>query len=332
MTSEPAKPGILVPLDGSPLAEQVLPYAQALLPPGGELTLLGVVEEPGAMHGMLGPLLVDVEALQDTFEQIARDHLRRAESVIQDENRLVRLEVARGDPAEQIVRVATELQAELIAMTTRGRGAVGRTVFGSVADRVARSAPIPVFLLRALGTHERPAPIRRVVVPLDGSALALEAVPRARTWAERLGVPIHLITAVDMMRAVPVELGAVVAFDSAMYEEFVNQLDAAATSMLEGVSEQLQREGASSTFEIVHGSPFHAIVDAVEDGDLVVMTSHGRSGVRRWAVGSVAEKLVREAPVPVILVPVSARQLSISTEEGAPRSSTDVADSPGSSS
>lgn len=328
MTFETTRSGILVPLDGSTVAEQVLPYAQALLPPGGELILLAVVEELGAGHDVLGQLFVDVEDLQESLEQLARGHLRRAGSLIQDENHSLRLEVARGDPAAQIVQVATELQVEMIAMTTRGHGAVGRSVFGSVADRVARSSPIPVFLLRALGAGERLGSIRRVVVPLDGSPLALEAVPWARVWAERLGVPILLVTAVDMMRAVPFELGAVVAFDSAMYEELVNQLEAAAISMLEDVSQQLQREGVQSTSQVLRGSPFHVIADAVGDGDLIVMTSHGRSGMRRWLLGSVAEKLVREAPVPTILVPVSTRHQGLPAEKARLRSSTDVEDSP----
>jgi nucleotide-binding universal stress UspA family protein len=246
MGSELATPGILVPLDGSPLAEQVLPYAQALLVPGAELTLLQVVEASEPTHGWWV------------------------------------------------------------------RGALGRWVFGSVADRVARSSPVPVLLMRPQEGESQPIAIRRLIVPLDGSALAEEAVQRAQVWAERLRVPIRLITVFDVLGALPPALGSVVAFDAAIYQETVAQLEADAMDMLAGVSARLDRAGVQSTSAVLHGSPFVAIADAVEDGDLIVMTSHGRSGVRRWLLGSVAEKLIREAPVPVILVPVAARQSSLS--------------------
>ena len=314
MESESTPPGILVPLDGSPLAEQALPYAQALLAPGAELTLLEVVEEPEPIHGMAGRLLVPVEDVQRMFKQRAQDDLKRAEERLRGKRPPVRVEVVGGDPTKQILRVAAEQGIELIAMTTHGRGALGRWVFGSVADRVARSSPVPVLLVRPSEGEPRPVTIRRLVVPLDGSALAEEALPTARALAKRLGVPIHLITVIDVMRLIPTELGPVVAFDATVYEDTLSQLDAGARALLDDVSERLERQGLPTSSEVAHGSPFMTIADAVHDGDLIVMTSHGRSGVRRWLLGSVAEKLVREAPVPVVLVPVSARQPEVATE------------------
>ena len=314
MESEATPPGILVPLDGSPLAEQALPYAQALLAPGAELTLLEVVEKPEPVHGMSGRLLVPVEDVQRMLERQAHDDLEKAEATLRGAQPRARLEVARGNPAEEILRVAAEQEVDSIAMTTHGRGALGRWLFGSVADRVARSSPVPVLLVRPREGEPRPVTIRRLVVPLDGSALAEEALPTARVLAKRLGVPIHLITVIDMMRLIPTELGPVVAFDATVYEETLVQLDAGAMALLNDVSERLERQGLPTSSEVAHGSPFMTIVEAVHDGDLIVMTSHGRSGVRRWLLGSVAEKLVREAPTPVVLVPVSTRQSGMPSE------------------
>ena len=314
MESVTTSPGILVPLDGSPLAEQALPYAQALLTPGAELTLLDVVEEPEAIHGMSGRLLVSVEDAQRMLEHQAREYLQKPEATLRGAQTPVRLEVARGDPAVEILRVAAEQGVALIAMTTHGRGALERLVFGSVADRVARSSPVPVLLVRPSDREPQPVVIRRLVVPLDGSPLAEEALPPAETLAKRLGVPIHLITVIDIMRLIPVEVGPVVAFDAAVYEETLSQLDAGAAALLDDVSERLKREGLCSSSAVAHGSPYSTIADAVHDGDLIVMTSHGRSGVRRWLLGSVAEKLVREAPVPVVLVPVAARQSGMASD------------------
>jgi nucleotide-binding universal stress UspA family protein len=69
----------------------------------------------------------------------------------------------------------------------------------------------------------------------------------------------------------------------------------------------LKDEGIAASGAVLNGSPFFAISDATKPGDLIVLTSHGRGGVRRWLLGSVAEKLVREGPVPVLLVPAVER-------------------------
>jgi nucleotide-binding universal stress UspA family protein len=88
-----------------------------------------------------------------------------------------------------------------------------------------------------------------------------------------------------------------------------------ANSRLTTISERLAREGMDVSSQVLHGSPFLEIAEALQEGDLLIMTSHGRSGVRRWLLGSVAEKLVRDAPVPVILVPVAARHLHLTSPD-----------------
>ena len=149
MESVATPPGILVPLDGSPLAEQVLPYAQALLAPGAELTLLEVVEEPEADPRHVRPAPRAGRGCAAHARATGpRVSPERAEATLRGERPRVRLEVTRGDRTVEILRVAAEQGVALIAMTTHGRGALGRWVFGSVADRVARSSPVPVLLVR----------------------------------------------------------------------------------------------------------------------------------------------------------------------------------------
>ncbi|HEU0116133.1 MAG TPA: universal stress protein, partial [Thermomicrobiales bacterium] len=132
---------ILVPLDGSPIAEEAIPYAQALLPDGGEIVALRVVPA-------LEPLLTErlgmrEEARADAADSevaAARADLARTQARLADPRLQWTSEAARGDPAEQILRIAAEREVGLIAMTTHGRDIVGRVLFGSVADRVARAA------------------------------------------------------------------------------------------------------------------------------------------------------------------------------------------------
>ena len=265
---------ILVPLDGSQLAEQALPYAQKLAEPGCQLILLEVGQDDDDL-GLLD---------------------RHADSC-------ARLETAVGDPAEQILQVARDLNVGLIVMTTHGRGALGRWAFGSVADAVTRTSPVPVLVVRPQRGDTEIAPvIQRVVVPLDGSPLAEEALPTATSLAQRLHVPVHLVTAIDVIEIMPT-----VAFDASLYEETVAQLEAGATTWLTQAAKQLQHEGVATTWAILRGSPFLAITDAVKPGDVIVMTSRGLDGAKRWLLGSLAEKLIREGSVPVVLVPTGER-------------------------
>ncbi len=272
---------ILVPLDGSDLAEQALPYAQTLAGSGCQRILLEVGQEGDT----------DLPALE-----------RHANSD-------ARLETANGDPAEQILRVARDLNAGMIVMTTHGRGALGRFVFGSVADAVTRRSPVPVFVVhpRAEDGSGGSSVIRRLLVPLDGSARAEEAIPLARDLAEQLHLPIQLISVVDTVSLIPVEVVPVVAFDPAVYEETVTKLDAGATTMMTTLSQRLRDEGFPTDWELRHGSPSAAILDAVQPGDVIVMASHGHGGAKRLLLGSVAEHLIRHGRSPVLLVPAAER-------------------------
>lgn len=270
---------ILVPLDGSPEAEQALPYAEALAEPGCQLILLEVGEDPDSEF-----------SLQN----------RHAGSC-------ARLETASGDPAEQILRTARDFGVGMIVMTTHGRGALGRWAFGGVADAVTRHAPVPVMVVRPGEGRLEPA-IRRLVVPLDGSSLAETALPVAQSLAQRLGLPVRLVTAVDPVSLVPSAVAPALAFDAEVYSETLAALRGEAEGWLARASHALREAGVDTSWGILSGSPYVAIADALQPGDVVVMTSHGRSGVPRLLLGSVAERLVREGPAPVILVPAAAAE------------------------
>ena len=270
---------ILVPVDGSDLAEQALPYAEALADPAAPIILL-------------------------TVRPDGRDELRgRAR---QTDTR-TRLETATGDPAEQILRVAQDSDVALIVMTTHGRGAVGRWVFGSIADRVTRLSPVPVLVVRPDPGDDLPvAPtIRRLIVPLDGSPLAEASVPVARSLALRLHLPIHLLTVIESTGSLAIELATAAVVSAQFFADEVTRLRDDAEAVLDEPDERLRRAGVMTSREVLHGEPGLAIAGAVHAGDLIVMTSRGRSGITRMARGSVAEKLIREGPVPILLVPAA---------------------------
>lgn len=284
---------ILVPLDGSEPAEAALAVAELI--PSRRVLLLTV--EPDTK----GPMLVSApewEAWRTGREREGQTYLERAAEPLRRQGRAIVTAVEFGDPANRIVLAAAA--ADLIVMGSHGRGGGGRVLYGSVADRVARHAPRPTLIVRG---GERPAtapPLSRLVVPLDGSPLAEHALPVAGSLASDLGLPVHLVRVVDLdlVRAtVPAGIRAATA--SVRSHEAVRR---EAGEYLAAQTQQLRNRDLAATTEVRTGAPAAELLDAIRPGDLVVLTTHGRGGLRRWLLGSMAEKLVRLATAPVLLV------------------------------
>jgi nucleotide-binding universal stress UspA family protein len=286
-TSTAAAHRILVPLDGSPEARAALPYAAALATPGTEIILLIVVRSG-----------VDADVAGAGLETAAQ-RLRVA-------GQTVRTEVATGDPARRIVDMATDLRAEMIVMASHGRGALGRLIYGSVADRVARDATIPTMVVRARQAVTGPVGITRLVVPLDGSPLAEAALPVATAISRRLGTPLLLVRVVDPTDLMPPAVGIGEAIPFEIYDEAEQEMEQDARNYLDATAKKLHDQGLRVATSVLTGPPASSIEEATHLGDVLVLASHERTGVLRWLLGSVAEKLTREDESPVILVPVSA--------------------------
>jgi nucleotide-binding universal stress UspA family protein len=141
----------------------------------------------------------------------------------------------------------------------------------------------------------------RIVVPLDGSELAEQALPAAEELARLSGAPIHLIRVVDLTRLE--RYGAYgLAVEYAGFETVAAEERQVAEQYLAEVRTRLHGRGATVTSEVVDGTTTRVLVGATKPGDTLVMASHGRSGLPRWFLGSVAEEVVRHATVPVLLV------------------------------
>jgi nucleotide-binding universal stress UspA family protein len=267
-----------------------------------------------AAEPLTTPLTGMVVASQDEigaiWRQSADAELETAATASGVDRSRIELLVVAGQPAAQIVAVAAERGDAIVVMSSHGRGALGRAIFGSVADRVAHTATVPVLIVRpdkdALAAGA--VLFRRIIVPLDGSELAEAALPEAATLAKHLGAPIHLVRAVDPTTWMPYAAGGepAPAISPDVTTRIIDQAREEASQSLASAAAKLG--GVQVTQQVLEGSPFFAIADVLQPGDLLVMTSHGRSGVQRWLMGSVAEKLVREAPVPVMIVPTARTQ------------------------
>lgn len=311
-----ARPTILVPLDGSELAERAAPYARSLLPPDGELILLRAVRGPEEFADWWVVSTSDDEALASAQESAQR-YLTSVASQLRETFPQVRTRVVAGDPATEILDLAETERVDTIVMTTHGRGATGRAIFGSVADRVARHGSRPTLLLRGDTSDREGTSLdlpTRILVPLDGLPLAEAALPVAARMAKQLSIPVLLVRVVDpdtlfgdvRISAPPESLKGIPDTDG--MDRWARSKHAAAVYLASHV-DRLRRLGVSAEFDVRTGRPALAIMDMQRPGDLVVLTSHGLGGIRRWLLGSIAEVLVRRAEAPVVLVRPESEQI-----------------------
>jgi nucleotide-binding universal stress UspA family protein len=278
---------ILVPLDGSRYAEAALPAAVELARRShGEIRLVCVLE-PIIDDPTFNPFDPANRAWAEGYlAKIVGQHPLEAAARISTSLR-------DGLAVEQIVAEATSWRADVIVMATHGRSGVSRTWMGSVTDRCIRSATCPVLAVRPTEEGGTRAIARdRIVVPLDGSPLAEEALPYGVGLARELGVPLVLLEAVLLPRVV----------DPQFASETMDRGSEAST-YLKGHLKRLRSEGVDVTERVVSDrGAAHAILECA-DGDLVVMSTHGRTGVERVFFGSVADKVIRGATGAVLVIP-----------------------------
>lgn len=293
---------ILVPLDGSNLAESAIRYARALVGDSGTITLLQVLPAPESIRDAAGIEIVPAEIASEWGTKEAHDYLTKTAGRLRSSFLgpvTVDTVIATGDAAEEILNAATTTRATSIVMSSHARGAVGRAAFGSVADRVTRTAAIPVVISRPdEGSDDEGIPsIRRLIVPLDGSERSRGALGVARSLAQQLGATLYLIHVIDTFSSYMAVSGMPVS------QAVVDEWHSEARKELDDAVKAVATQGLAVTSDIFQGNTVQNLCDIAQPGDLIVMTSHGRGGVKRWLLGSVAEKLVRTAPVPVCLVP-----------------------------
>jgi len=310
MTEFNAIKRILVPLDGSALAEQAIPFAVAVAHAETEIVFVRVASSAEPIRDVLGRVAVHTDEVEEVVVDRSTEDLRAAAGRWPDLNQdRVSYVVRVGDYATEILCAAEENGCDLIIAASRGRGAVGRLAFGSVVDRLSRATTIPIMIVRPqdaaseIGTPK----LRRIVVPYDGSELATQAFPVAMALAKKLSLDVHMIHAINSTAFLPMAAPMEPYYSPEVYDQLLGDLQAQAQTELEAAKTQFAEAGIEATFEIVAGSPYAVIAERTQAEDLIVMTSHGRSGIRRWLIGSVAEKLVRDGPVPVVLVPSRGR-------------------------
>lgn len=294
---------ILVPLDGSAFAEHALPLAMALARRCAAGLHLVQAHVPVLAIESLN--LLD-DALDAELRQRERAYLDEAAERVRDRvNVPVRTAMPVGPVADVLIEEARRAEAELIVMTTHGRGPLSRFWLGSVAEEIVRRGPAPVLLLRptegAVDLGAVPE-LRRILLPLDGSPAAERVLPDAVALAAAMAAEFRLIQVVPPVPVLGYDLGgyAAAGSDIAMLE----RQETDAHTYMQRVKEWLEARGLHADVRVAVGEPAAAAI--LEEAqachcDMIAVHTHGRSGLSRMLLGSVADKVVRGAACAVLV-------------------------------
>jgi nucleotide-binding universal stress UspA family protein len=228
-------------------------------------------------------------------------------------------EVGVGDPAQEILNYAETHKVDLVVLCSHGRSTFGRWVLGSVADHLTRQAPMPVLVLREHGSiPPRSADLEhlfRVLVPLDGSDLAEEALLPAIHLATALAAPqpagLHLtmvVEAADVMARPQLPEAHMVENARRYLLRLTERVQAEHPEVTTTWSVRIDADVASGILQVAEGGEDAEGASPFGGCDVIAMTTHGRTGFARWAVGSVAERLLHTLQFPILIVRPSAVQ------------------------
>ncbi len=313
---------ILVPLDGSPRAERALPVAARLAQAsGGTVVLLRVVGLPTAIVPIPAPYPGTLRAIIDADLAEARNSLGTLMKRSNLSGVHTEIEVIEGPTAATILAVTEAQHIDLIVLCSHGYTGFKRWVLGSVAEKVARYAPVPVLLLRAGGPALVGAPPRaegplRALVPLDGSARAKEAIVPAAQLIAALSAPGHGALHLTRVVVLPESAKTSQSEREAITHEARQYLISTVQQMREGlVASPVPSLKLAITWSVtIDDDSAAGILRVAEEGEdaqgagelgrseVIAMATHGYSGYERWAMGSVTERVLSGTKLPLLIV------------------------------
>jgi nucleotide-binding universal stress UspA family protein len=298
---------ILVCLDGSPLAEQILPFVEAeALAFESQVILLQAydvsttISASAVSYASLTPGILEKALAEEA--KTTEDYLARVARRLREKGIDVRKVALRGPAGDVILHYSAEDPVDLIALATHGRSGLGRTVFGSVADCVLRGSGLPILVIKPQRVDGpiggEPHPFKKILVCLDGSILAEQILPYAAEQAQRFGSRVVLFQAFAPLN--PEHAGA--GGDRADRNE--NASRGETLVYLENVALPLKEKGLDVLSVALPGPAANLIVDYAhrEGVSLITLATHGRSGLGRAIFGSVADHVLRDAALPILLI------------------------------
>ncbi len=300
---------ILVPLDGSKLAETALPAARFLAGAlGARVTLVHVVEEdaPPTIHGErhlrsqeeAEAYLNGISALAGSPESAVDCHVHAA---------------GKDNVVRSIVAHQAELAPDLIVMCTHGRGGLKRIIIGSIAQQVVASGHTPVLLIRPDGYgHDSSFSIKTLLIPVDGEQAHEQGLELALELARAIGARLQLLSVVPTMGTLAGRDATMGRFMPGTTQAMLELAETDLKSYLVQQVTRLQRAGVPTSAELRHGDTAPMIAEAAEtlDAGMVVLATHGKAGNEAFWTNSVAARVQAQTKRPLLLVPVKEKQES----------------------
>lgn len=276
---------IVVPLDGSSLAEQVIAIARSFAREyGAELEIVSVENKELEEDQHL------TSAERDEYRTELQKYIGLVSKLIRDDGLKVETHMRKGEPSTEIDLVSRETNADLIIMTTRGKFEFGQLISRSMAQRVIQKTSTPTLLIRPTNNwRSRRSEFKRILVALDGSEASEQVLPYIRAFANQFNSKVILFSVPE-------------GSESEGYSETIK-------SYLDGIANTLKEEDLNVSTYVTGSGPARTILAVSEEEriDLIMMSSHGRGGVDRSEkilIGSVAEKVVAATMCPVFLLPL----------------------------
>jgi len=279
---------ILIPLDGSKTAETVLPYIKYLASRfNSKIEVLGI--GIGNKNRRVNRLLN--EYIDNTVSDLNAEKVE-AEAV-----------VIYGSAADKILNYSKQNDTDLIIMATHGRSGVKRWWMGSVAEKIISQSITPVLLIpsrkKKATQTKKITSFDRILIPLDGSDIGQAALNHIELVARETGAAINLIQVISTSGSMEASL-----VGNANWDSFFKAIREAASDYLGSLVEELKGHGISAKYDILIGNPAAEIIEYAKKNkvDLIAMSTHGRTGLARWVLGSVADKVLHGAGMPMWLV------------------------------
>lgn len=295
---------LLVPLDGSEFSERTLPLAQGIAKAAGASLHLAHVHVPHVPDHFLSNTQFHFEGLDlEEYEARHRDdekaYLAEVEARLED-GTPVDTALLEGHVADEVARYAAEVGADMVLITTHGHTGVSRMWLGSVADALIRITNLPLLVIHPAQGGHVPADVttfKHMMVPLDGSDLSASILGPAADLASASGARMTLVHVVSSSAVLGARIFPL------LPDDITPALDKA-RSYLEAKAEQLRARGLTvDTHVEEHEAPGRAIAAIADklDADLVALATHGYGGLKRALLGSVADKVLRSSPLPLLV-------------------------------
>lgn len=293
----------LVPLDGSRMAEAALPAAAFLAEKHkARVTLIHVVERnpPSEVHGQ-----AHLKNAQEATAYLNSLTQRSFPEEMQVDCHVHETEV--NDVAESIVAHADELKHDLVIMCSHGRGKALHLFLGSIAQKIIGQGSRPVLITHPDEKGEAPAfSCRRILVPLDGDEGHAQALPVSQELAMASDASVHLVMVVPELTTLSGEMAATGRMLPGTTSRMLDLALQEAQEYLQILLEELQKQGFTASVNVLRGDPAKMIMDAAIHAriDLIVLATHGKTGMEAFWAGSVAHKICGYSKVPLLLIPI----------------------------